>query len=258
MYGTDSNQFGELSLPEGPAEKKFPVVVSIHGGFWKDKYDHSDFTDLDKQLVANGLATWNIEYRRVGPSGGGYPRTFEDVTNAVNYLTTLAKDHPLDLDRVVVIGHSAGGHLALWAASRYQHQADELGQPVQINFTGVVSMAGVTDLEAMWVDQQPLPMMKDIVPNFMGALPAEAPDRYRLASPIDLVPIKTKTVLVHGTSDDKVPVELSQSYYQKAQAAGDSVQLVELPGVGHFDLIDGASPAWGAVKEAVNRLLDKE
>ncbi|CAK1234511.1 alpha/beta hydrolase family protein [Fructobacillus evanidus] len=255
-YGTAEDQFAVLNLPDKEFEQKLPVVISIHGGFWKDKYDLSQFTPLDQQLVDAGVATWNIEYRRVGKSAGGYPETFLDVTDAINYLAKIAIDYPLDLDRVVVIGHSAGGQLALWAASRYQHTTDTLGEAIKIKFTGVVSMAGVTDLSAMWLDQQES-NMADTVPDFIGGTPEEKPVRYRDASPINQLPLGVATVLIHGIADDRVPVELSQQYYKKAKALGDTVDLIELPNVGHFELIDSKNFAWQKVQQVVENLLAK-
>ncbi|CAK1222422.1 MULTISPECIES: S9 family peptidase [Fructobacillus] len=255
-YGTVEEQFTVLNLPDKKFDQKLPVVISIHGGFWKDKYDLSQFTPLDQQLVDAGIATWNIEYRRVGKSAGGYPETFLDVTAAINYLAKIAVDYSLDLDRVVVIGHSAGGHLALWAASRYDHLTNALGEAIQIKFAGVVSMAGVTDLAAMWLDQQGS-NMADTVPDFIGGTPEEEPGRYHDASPINLLPLGVATVLIHGTVDDRVPVKLSQQYYQKAKALGDTVGLIELPNVGHFELIDSKNFAWERVQRAIENLLAK-
>lgn len=254
-YGSQNDQFGELSLPEKGNREKIPVVVSIHGGFWKDKYNLSDFFSLDQQLVDSGLATWNIEYRRVGNSGGGYPRTFEDVSLAINYLITIANEYSLNLKKVVVIGHSAGGHLALWTASRYEHKPDELGGPIKIKFAGVVSMAGVSDLQAMWSDQQNTEMA-DTVSNFMGGTPEEQLRRYRLASPIELLPLGVKTILVHGDSDTKVPIEMSEAYNSRAHANGDDVQLIEIPDATHFELTDENSQAWQTTKEAILQIIN--
>ncbi|WEV54236.1 alpha/beta hydrolase [Leuconostocaceae bacterium ESL0723] len=253
-YGSQRDQFGELSLPDQGNNEKVPVVVSIHGGFWKDKFNLSDFYPLDEQLVEAGFATWNIEYRRVGQSGGGYPQTFQDVSLAINYLATIAEQYPIDLNQVVVIGHSAGGHLALWSASRYHHEHDELGEPINIKFIGVVSMAGVTDLQEMWLDQQNTDMA-DTVSNFMGGTPEQLPNRYLLASPIDLLPLGVKTYLVHGDNDDRVPVELSKSYYEKALQSGEDVQLIEIPGAGHFDLTNKDAKAWDATKQAIFQIV---
>lgn len=254
-YGSQDDQFGELSLPDHQNREKIPVVISIHGGFWQDKYNLSDFFALDQQLVDAGLATWNIEYRRVGQSGGGYPQTFEDVSLAINYLATIAKEYPIDLEKVIVIGHSAGGQLALWAASRYQHELDGLGEPVAIKFVGVVSMAGVSDLQAMWSDQQNTEMAGTVA-RFMGGTPDEQLHRYLLASPIELLPLGVKTVLIHGDADTKVPIELSEAYQARARANGDDVQLIEIPGATHFDLTDENSQAWQITKEAILQIIN--
>ena len=144
-YGDHPSQFGELRIPELPGPK--PVVITIHGGFWQSKYGLEENDPLDEDLTSRGYATWNIEYRRVGEDGGGWPGTLMDVIDAVNHLTQIEERFQLDLSRVVILGHSAGGHLALWLASRMNKvQMDEINRTLLVPIQRVISLAGVSDL----------------------------------------------------------------------------------------------------------------
>lgn len=252
-YGNHPSQFGVLRLPH--ALKKCPVVVTIHGGFWKAKYGLEGISSLDEDLTKRGYATWNIEYRRVGEPGGGWKGTFYDAVDSVNYLSRLEKDFPLDLSRVVVIGHSAGGHLALWLASRIDHpNQDKTGDSLQIPIKGVISLAGVSDLEKMWqTDVQN--GIDSPVANLIGGTPKEFPDRYLFASPIEQFPMNIPQILFHGDSDADVPIELSLRYYRKGVDFNDPVDLMILPKTDHFMLIDPLTEAWDAVVRSLNKLL---
>ncbi len=246
FYGSDRYQFGDLRLPHGSG--LFPTIIVIHGGFWKAKYSLDLMNPLCDDLTARGFATWNIEYRRVeadsvaGNPGGGWPGTFLDVANAADYLRHLALQYPLDLTRAVSLGHSAGGHLALWLAARHNlPPASPLTTATPpLALIGVVSQAGANDLDLMW---QVRPQNSPVV-NFLGGSPAEMPERYALASPGQLLPLGIPQILIHGDADENVPIELSRTYQVAATAAGDSVTLVELPGVEHFAVIDPGSAAW--------------
>ena len=230
-YGPHFHHFGDLYVPEG--EGPFPVAVVLHGGFWREQHT-LDLTDpLARDLAARGWAAWNVEFRRVGElSGGGYPRTLEDVAEAIDALRTL--DAPLDLSRVVGIGHSAGGQLALWAAAR-----PDAGVPL----AGVVAQAGITDLRAAEHD----PDGEDAIALFAGGFAADVPDRYADASPLERLPIGVPQLLVHGTEDVRVPVDMSRRYAEAARAAGDEVELVIRPGEDHFVHLDVAGGAWADV-----------
>ncbi|WP_241654827.1 alpha/beta hydrolase family protein [Sporolactobacillus shoreae] len=242
-----------MRIPE--SSERCPVVVTIHGGFWKSKYGLEEIDRLDEDLVRRGYATWNIEYRRVGENGGGWAGTFHDVVDAVNHLSQIDEHFPLDLSRVVILGHSAGGHLALWMASRISKiQRDEMGSPLLIPIQGVISLAGVSDLQKMWK----IHVKKGIsspVASFIGGTPKEVPDRYRLASPIELLPLNIEQILVHGDLDCDVPVELSVEYHRRAIELGDKVNLVVIPGAEHFKIIDPLSSAWGSVTDSLETLL---
>jgi dipeptidyl aminopeptidase/acylaminoacyl peptidase len=228
-YGSDPHQFSVLRMP--PGDGPHPVAVLIHGGFWRDRYALDLMEPLSADLVARGWATWNVEYRRLG-SGGGFPRTTDDVAAAIDALAAL--DAPLDLDRVVAIGHSAGGHLALWAAGR---------RDARVPLAGAVGQGAVSDLE----EAQRLGLSDGVVAQFVGAAPLQAPERYREASPIARVPTGVPVLLVHGEADDRVPASLTDRYAGAARAAGDDVEVVLRSGEGHFEHLDPGAAAWQAV-----------
>lgn len=251
-YGEGEWQFGDLRLPAGAGPH--PVVIVIHGGFWKAAYGLDLMDRMSEDFTARGYATWNIEYRRVGHEGGGWTGTFEDVGTAADYLWTLAQEYPLDLQRVVAIGHSAGGHLALWLAARQNLQRESvLAVEEPLMLSGVISLAGANDLDLMWeVRQENSPVVA-----FLGGTPVEVEERYEQGSPARLLPLQVPQVLVHGTEDDVVPLILSTKYREKAVAAGDDVRVIELPGVEHFKVIDPASEAWPPIVEAMARLMER-
>jgi len=233
-YGRIRSQYAELFRPDGPGPH--PVAVVIHGGFWKAAYGRRLMHAVCDDLAARGWAAWNLEYRRVGRlSGGGYPRTLEDVAAGIDHLGWL-RDPELDLTRVVAIGHSAGGHLAAWAATR-----EEPHVPV----TGVVSQAGVLDLRLAWE----LKLSKGIVRRFLGAPPERVPDRCAAASPAERLPLGVPALLTHGGRDDIVPPVMSERFRAAARAAGEDPELVLLPDEGHYGHIDPDNPLWKAVVE---------
>jgi acetyl esterase/lipase len=209
---------------------------------------------LAADVVGRGWAAWNIEYRRLGtPRRGGWPTTFEDVGAAIDHLGTLARDHPLDPSRVVSVGHSAGGHLALWAAARPGLPASSPGSPTPsfVAVTGAVALAPVADLE----EAARFRVGRGSVERLLGGSPVERPERYRLASPAARLPLGVPQVVVHGDRDEAVPVELSRRYVARARAAGDEATFVELAGVGHMELIDPTSTAWAATLPYLRPLL---
>ncbi len=234
-YGDDPSQFGELRLPDGAAHG---VVVVIHGGFWKAQYDASLGTPLAEDLTAAGWATWNLEYRRVGSGtggGGGVPETLDDVAAGIDLLADLV---PADVRaRVVTLGHSAGGHLATWAAGRVD--------PV-VPVTHVVSQAGVLDLVAGSRDG----LGAGAVDAFLGhpAGPADA-----AADPTQQLPLDVPVWCVHAPDDDIVPISQSTDYVERAVAAGATADLVEVTG-GHFGVIDVTSQAWSRIRDIFDTL----
>ncbi|MHA6781280.1 alpha/beta hydrolase family protein [Pseudonocardia saturnea] len=243
-YGPDAAQFGELTLPAG--DGPVPVVMVVHGGFWRSSYGLELGRPLAVDLADAGVAAWNVEYRRVG-NGGGWTATFDDVAAALDRLDGL--DPRLDLDRVVAVGHSAGGHLAAWLAARPGLPAGAPGAGAggerTVRLRGAVSQAGVLDL----VDAAEQGVGGSAVTDLLGGTPAQFPDRYALASPAARVPIGVPVVCVHGTSDGNVPIRQSERF---AAASGD--ELVTLPGVDHFAVIDPRTDAWRACRDAAIRL----
>ncbi len=250
-YGPASLQFGELYVPETPGP--YPVVILIHGGFWHAPYDLSLMSGLAKDLAQRGIAAWNIEYRRIGDPGGGWPETLRDVARAADYLQTLSARYNLDLQRVVTVGHSAGGHLALWLAARKDLAPDSPlnvgGTPLSL--VGVVSLAGANDLEHVWQ----LRLGNKAAEKLLGGSPKKVPERYREASPAAHLPLGLPQVLIHGTADTHVPLIISRAYAQKATDAGDVITLIELPRADHFVVIDPESSAWEIAVAEIHKLF---
>jgi dipeptidyl aminopeptidase/acylaminoacyl peptidase len=232
-YGSSPSQFGELMLPEG--DGRFPVAVVIHGGFWKAVYGRKLMWPVCGDLVRRGWAVWNLEYRRLGlRSGGGWPETFDDVAAGIDHLASL--DAPLDLDRVVAIGHSAGGHLATWLAAR------DVGG---VRPRAAVSQAGVVDL----VLACELSLSRGVVARLLGGDPDELPDVYAKASPAALVPIGVPLLCVHGGLDDVVPPEMSERFAERARLAGDDCELRVFDDQDHMGHIDPDNPMWQAAAD---------
>ena len=250
-YGADGHQFGDLRLPKGAGPH--PVAVNIHGGFWRARYDLAHAGHLCAALTKAGMATWNLEYRRVGDAGGGWPGSFEDVTQGFLFLEELARRFPLDLKRAVILGHSAGGQLALILAGHQQQGPQPAGAGILPGkgVRGAVSLAGVVDLRRAWE----LKLSNDAVGEFLGGSPDNLGEHYREASPIEVPMPKLRQRLLHGVADTIVPIELSRRYAARKLAAKEDVKLTELASAGHFDLIDPRSAAWKAVERTVKELL---
>ncbi len=233
-YGPAPQQFGDLRLPADRTEKH-PVAIVLHGGFWRSRYDLLHIGHLCAALVARGIATWSVEYRRVGQPGGGWPGTVEDAKGGAAMVLQIPE---LNSGEVISIGHSAGGHLALWLAAEGAVH-------------GAVSLAGVVDL----AEGARRNLGNGAVQAFMGGTPDEIREQYAQASPRARLPLGVPQVLIHGEVDDVVPIELSREYQQAAEAAGDDVRLHAIAAAGHFALIDPLSRAWPTVEAAVMTLL---
>ncbi len=244
FYGKDPLQFGELRLPKGAGPH--PVAVIIHGGCWLAEHGLSYMGHLSAALTESGVATWNIEYRRVGNDGGGWPGTFQDVAQGTDHLQTLAKIYPLDLTRIVVVGHSAGGHLALWLAARKKApQESPLYSPEPISLRSVISLAAITDLQKTGT------ACDGMVGKLMGGSAHDFASRYNQASPIELLPIGVKQTMIQGETDNIVPLSMAKDYTEAAKRKGDEVKLVVIEKAGHFELVDPKSFAWAKVKDEI-------
>ena len=245
-YGDDRLCFADLRLPRGRGPH--PVAIVVHGGFWRREYGLDLMDAMSSALTAAGLATWNVEYRRVGDSGGGWPGTFHDVGRAADHLRTIADERRLDLSRVVAVGHSAGGHLALWLAARRRVPASsELFAAKPLPIEAAVSLGGIPDLASAEARR----LGRGAVRRLLGGGPADYPERYAATSPAALLPFGVRQVLVHGEDDDVVPVEESEAYVAAAAKRGDPARLVTLVGIGHFEPIDPHTRAWPAVERAM-------
>lgn len=240
-YGPEPDQGADLHLPEGPPAG---TVVLLHGGFWLDRYDRGLMQALATDLAGRGYAACNLEYRRVG-NGGGWPETFLDVAAGVDHLEHLGL-----AARVITLGHSAGGHLALWAAGRHRLPPAAPGSSPAVRPVGVAALSAVTDLAAAatagWCG---LPAQL-----LAGGTPAQVPERYRWASPAELLPLGAAQLLVHPAGDGLVPIEQSRTYAERARGAGDRVEVVE-PRGDHFSVLDPGSAAWTAVVEWLRKVL---
>jgi acetyl esterase/lipase len=241
----------DLWLPRQRAKDRVGVVVLIHGGFWRPQYDRTLMEPLARDVAARGWAAWNIDYRGSGTGGGGWPETFEDVAGAIDSLAGQAGRHRLDLDHVVVVGHSAGGCLSLWSAARAKLPAIVPGSHPEVEPVLAVSLAGVNNLVAGAFEELGAGAVEDL----MGGPPEEAGDAYTYASPTERLPIGVDQIVVHGLADAVVPVEQSTSYAGKADEAGDQVTVITEPSEGHFDVIDPQAQSWNkAVKHIADRL----
>ena len=251
-YGSAPEQFGDLRVPSGVGPH--PVVVVVHGGWWKTMSDLAYAGHLSTALTADGFATWNIEYRRVGSLGGGYPSTLHDVAAALNALLALAPAYQLDLARIIVTGHSAGAHIAAWLAAKNRHRELDIFGPSPA-LIGAVPVAGPLDLERTSVLGITDATGGSPVHDFLGGTPQQFPERYALASPAQLVPTGIRVIAVHGSADAAVPVELSSRYVDAALAAGDSARLLVLEGADHLARFDPATEAGATVRRTIGTIV---
>src|SRR4051794_30965942 len=229
-YGPHRVNRADLWLP--PGRGPHPVVVVIHGGFWRARWGKAVMKPVCADLRRRGVAAWNIEYRRIGRGqGGGWPATFDDVAAAIDHLA-LAADGRLDLADVSAVGHSAGGQLSLWAASR---------RDSRVPIRRVAAQAAVCDLASARAAYE-----------LMGGSPAQVPERYEAADPMRLLPLGVPVRLIHGAEDATVPIRHSRDFAAAARASGDDVELIEPPG-GHRARVDPRTEAWAAAAEFLTR-----
>lgn len=252
-YGPAPEQFADLWLPKGKGP--FPVVVVIHGGCWLSELPGvAMMNPMAQALRDSGFAVWDVEYRRIGAQGGGYPNTFLDVAAATDMLRAIAGKYRLDLKRVVAVGHSAGGHLAMWLAARPRlARSSRLYMEYPLPIRGVISLAGILDLKGYREDGEPCGGAQTI-DGITGAANRAGQDVYADTSPQALLPIGVQQVVVVGGLDKIVPAHWGKTYVKAAQAAGDNASWYEVGHAGHFELIDPLSPAWPQLLAAVSAM----
>ncbi len=245
-YGEDPLQYAQLWLPEGPGP--YPVVVLIHGGCWTTSIaDLTYFNYAAEDLRRRGLAVWSVEYRGIDKPGGGYPGTFLDVSAALQRLAQEAPKANLSLTHLVVAGHSAGGHLALWAAGQHKIAADSpLHTDHPIKIAAVVDIAGIPNLKT----DTNTACGAAVISQLTGAPSATRPDVYADTSPADMLPLGVPQVVIHGVADDTVAPSIGEAYAKAAQAAGDPVVVKSPPG-DHVDEIAPDQPAWAVAAETI-------
>ena len=254
-YGQAPQQFGELRLPDG--DGPFPVVLLIHGGCWQNAFDYRYMTHLAAWLAGKGVASWTIEYRRLGDEGGGFPGTFLDVANAADKLRELAAKAPLDLTRVYAAGHSAGGQLALWLASRSKlAQSSALFTKDPLAISGVLGLAAITDLAQYRIG--PARSCHASVEPLLGGPPDKVPNRYEETSPAQRLPLGVRQVFVQGEKDPIVSAESVRTYADAAGNAGDDAVLLTLPGAGHFESSVPLPPSEAVFARALQLLMQSE
>lgn len=258
-YGKAPSQWVDVALPSpGPTDETTDtdlapaLVVLVHGGFWLDQYGADLMTPLARDLIKRGYAVANLEYRRLGEDGGGWPGTFEDVAAGIDRLATMGDDLGRAAPtKVITVGHSAGGQLGVWAAGRHRLDADAVGGDPAVKPIAAVSLAGVLDLRGA-ANQG---VGGGVVTELLGGDPQEKPDRYAVASPLSLLPLGLPTLCVHGTADGNVPISQSETYVDSALPLGDDVTLEAIDGADHFVVIDPTAEPWRQTVEWIDGAL---
>ena len=237
-YGSAASQEADIYVPD---ERHAPVVCLVHGGFWRIPYGREQLDAIARNLVSRRFAVWNLGYRRIGELGGGWPGTLHDVATGIDHLAALKVERAdLDLSRVIVAGHSAGGQLALWASARHTvPTAPDV--PTRVRVIACAGLAAALDLATLFA----IGAGNGAVGELLEGSPLEQPGRYAAASPVELLPLGAPQLIVHGAADDALPVQIARDYVRAAAAAGDRVQFYELPRAGHMDYLDPNSEAHG-------------
>ena len=240
-YGPRPQNVGELRLP--PGKGPFPVAVMVHGGCWQNKWSLPQFQALASALAAKGYATWSIEYRRLGDEGAGWPGTFEDWGAGADHVRDLAKRYPLDLSRVITIGHSAGALGSSWIGLRSSLPANALGRgrsPIKVNT--IVVMDGPPELAKFSENgRDQMVCGAPVISQLLGGTPAQAPERYALGDPGKRLPWKAPILIASGVVLEKADAD---AFAEKARKAGDRVEVLDLSGTGHFDMVAPGTPAY--------------
>lgn len=254
-YGDDPAQIGHLRVP--PGDGPFPVVVLIHGGCWREPFANlRELGPIGDKLKVEGVATWNIEYRRLPQPGSGWPGTYLDIAKGVDHLRELAGPYKLDLDRVVIVGHSAGGHLAMWAASRSRLKPESAVYTANpIKPKGVINLAGTMDMSVN-IENMEAGCQAPVIHEMLGGSPADVPERYAESSVFKLVPVGVPQVMLWGEHEQFIPRPFAQAHVDAATRAGDQAELLIVPGVGHFEIATTLEPSWPTLRGAIASLLD--
>lgn len=249
-YGKAPSQIVEVFEPKGAGSH--PVVVLLHGGCYLKEFEGlSQTSGIAADLARRGLAVWNVEYRRLGEPGAGYPGTFQDVAAAIDRIRAEAPRYDLDVNRVVALGHSAGGHLALWAAARAKlSPSSPLFRPDPVPVRAAISMAGIGDLEGQ-ADVFGRPCGATTIPQVIDLKDRKTP--YADTSPAALLPTGARVVLVHGAFDHVMPPFTGLAFAERVRKAGDAAEVVVLPDAGHFDPVIPTTPAWRTVAGILER-----
>ncbi len=245
----DSQNWADLFMPRGDhADGSVPLVILIHGGSWQSHIGADTFVTFARRLAERGLAVYNVEYRRLG-SGGGYPRTFADVAAAIDYVPEIGRANPaISLDNAVVVGHSAGGQLAMWAGTRHKLDDDEVGAKPAYRPSSVISLAGPLDMRTA------VRLGDDRIVTALGGTPEQVPERYESVDPIQNIDPEIPVLAMAGSADHTVPPVASENYITAVkQAGGTDATFVLLPGIDHPGIVDPASPAFIRVLEAISR-----
>lgn len=255
-YGPAPHQFAELWLPKG--DGPHPTLIVIHGGCWQASLPGTELMAyMAEDLRTRGYAVWSIDYRRIGDEGGGYPGTFLDTAAAIDKLKEIAPTRELDLTKLVTIGHSAGGHLAVWLAARPRlPKASPLAKTAPLPVTGVVSLAGIVDLEAYRAKGPSACGGPSTIDDLVDAQRKNA-NLYADTSPATMLPIGVKQVVVSGALDRIVPPAFGRDYAKAAKLKGDDAKELTLQGAGHFELIDPTSEAWRTIRAEIDNLMKR-
>lgn len=249
-YGEDHCQFGDLWLPSSTGP--YPTLIVIHGGCWKSTIADLNYLNAFSEAFSRyGIATWNIEYRCIDNPGGGWPGTFQDIGKATDHIRKLAEPYSLNLNKIAIIGHSSGGHLALWSAARHRLPKDSIlfvENPLPI--LGVVNLAGPGNLRSFLPLQQ-LACGESVIEKLLNS----SEHHYKETSPYELLPLSVKQILIAGEDDVTVPAELMTEYALHAKELGDELEWIPIKNAAHFEIIAPHTNAWSIVRKKVEELL---